>query len=168
MRGVRARGACEGGVRGVRARGACEGCALLRRRGVQPGVGPTARAPTRWCRFDHVQTTSLLPALGRQSYTNPHSALRTPQSAIRNPHSALRTPQSALRTPQGWTLRKRVERFVKVWLCRLDGAGISCLPPAAYARRFRERVVEVIFDAPLSPLMEAILMGSPQPNALVE
>ena len=49
---------------------------------------------------------------------------------------------------QVWSVRKRLERFAKIWLRCKPGAGISATPPLDYAQRFTERVVCDIFDAP--------------------
>ena len=48
---------------------------------------------------------------------------------------------------QRWTVRKRLERLAKSW--RRDAwAGISAVPPGEYAKRFTERVIFDVFDAP--------------------
>ena len=50
---------------------------------------------------------------------------------------------------QRWTVRKRLEHLAKTWLRCANGQGISAIPPASYARRFTERVIYDVFDAPL-------------------
>ncbi|RHY26150.1 hypothetical protein DYB32_007847, partial [Aphanomyces invadans] len=41
---------------------------------------------------------------------------------------------------QTWTWQKRVERWWKVFVLRLDGRGISAAPPALYATRFQAKM----------------------------
>ena len=54
---------------------------------------------------------------------------------------------------QPWGLSKRAEQWAK-WLLCYDVRGVSAAPPAAYAARFRQRVVTDCFDAPLADLAE--------------
>ena len=49
---------------------------------------------------------------------------------------------------QRWTLRKRFEHMAKTYLRCTDAHGISAVPPAEYAKRFTERVIYDVFDAP--------------------
>ncbi|CAK4663863.1 hypothetical protein LEN26_000627 [Aphanomyces euteiches] len=42
---------------------------------------------------------------------------------------------------QRWNLRKRIEHFVRVYLCGQDKHGISVVNPKVYAERFQKRVV---------------------------
>ena len=43
---------------------------------------------------------------------------------------------------QQWTLKKRAERILKMAVRCQRSDGFSAIPPAAYGRRFRERIVE--------------------------
>ena len=54
---------------------------------------------------------------------------------------------------QPWGLSKRAEQWAK-WLLCYDVRGVSAAPPAAYAARFRQRVIADCFDAPLADLAE--------------
>lgn len=48
---------------------------------------------------------------------------------------------------QQWNLRKRIERFIRVYIMRNDRHGVSVAPARAYANRFRQRVVnDLIYD----------------------
>lgn len=47
---------------------------------------------------------------------------------------------------QGWTWKKRIERFFKVYCQFKDGNGISALPPVPYADRFMRRCVLDTFE----------------------
>ncbi len=47
---------------------------------------------------------------------------------------------------QEWTWQKRLERFAKMYLWRLDGDGLSALPPESYAKRFWRRCVLDTFE----------------------
>lgn len=49
---------------------------------------------------------------------------------------------------QRWTVTKRLERYVKIWLKCANGEGISAVPPAEYAKRFTDRVISDVFDSP--------------------
>jgi hypothetical protein len=50
---------------------------------------------------------------------------------------------------QRWTISKRFEHYAKSWARCLNAHGISAVPPAEYARRFSERVIYDVFDAPV-------------------
>lgn len=47
---------------------------------------------------------------------------------------------------QGWTVKKRLERFAKVFLQGKDGDGLSAMPPDDYAVRFYRRCVIDVFE----------------------
>ncbi len=47
---------------------------------------------------------------------------------------------------QGWTWKKRIERFLKIYFQLKDGDGISALPPSPYADRFLKRCVLDTFE----------------------
>lgn len=49
-------------------------------------------------------------------------------------------------TLQEWNLAKKVERFYKVYICGLDGAGISAIEPRKYQERFMQRAVRDVFE----------------------
>uniref|UniRef100_M4B9H5 PIPK domain-containing protein n=1 Tax=Hyaloperonospora arabidopsidis (strain Emoy2) TaxID=559515 RepID=M4B9H5_HYAAE len=53
---------------------------------------------------------------------------------------------------QQWNFRKRVERFVRVYILLQDRLGISVANPRQYADRFQQRVIkELIYDAAALP-----------------
>ncbi|RHY09263.1 hypothetical protein DYB25_005869 [Aphanomyces astaci] len=45
---------------------------------------------------------------------------------------------------QTWTWQKRMERWWKVYVLRLDGRGISAAPPAPYAARFQTKMRDIL------------------------
>ena len=45
---------------------------------------------------------------------------------------------------QRWTLKKRLEWWVKTRVLRQDRDGISCVPPAQYARRFMDKMADLL------------------------
>lgn len=47
---------------------------------------------------------------------------------------------------QEWNLKKKLERFVKIFFKRLDPQGISAMEPRAYQDRFMRNVVYDVFD----------------------
>jgi hypothetical protein len=46
---------------------------------------------------------------------------------------------------QEWSLSKRLEQLVRVWLLGQCAEGISCAPPDVYAARFQSKIGSV-FD----------------------
>ncbi|RHY29958.1 hypothetical protein DYB32_004742 [Aphanomyces invadans] len=59
---------------------------------------------------------------------------------------------------QTWTLQKRMERFVKVHLRRVDGDGLSAIAPDKYKKRFQAKMAEI--------LNVGHLIGTPQQRDL--
>lgn len=47
---------------------------------------------------------------------------------------------------QEWTLTKQLERFIKVYIYRWDGDGISAMNPQDYSKRFLRRCVIETFE----------------------
>jgi 1-phosphatidylinositol-4-phosphate 5-kinase len=47
---------------------------------------------------------------------------------------------------QEWNWKKRIERYFKVYLKRLDGNGLSAIQPTIYAQRFWKRCVLDTFE----------------------
>lgn len=47
---------------------------------------------------------------------------------------------------QEWTLKKRLERAIKVYLYRNDADGISAMQPLDYQKRFLRRCVMDVFE----------------------
>jgi 1-phosphatidylinositol-4-phosphate 5-kinase len=45
---------------------------------------------------------------------------------------------------QTWTWRKRLERFWKIYVLRLDGDGLSAAPPKQYAERFQRKMRDIM------------------------
>jgi len=74
-------------------------------------------------------------------------------------------------TLQTWSMRKRLERLLKVWCWgpgRRDPNGLSCMEPHAYAKRFRRRVREVVehdFVRQIAPPLTHRALGAHQDAA---
>ncbi len=43
-----------------------------------------------------------------------------------------------------WTVKKRLERWIKTALWPNHADGISCMPPAEYAARFKRKIREIV------------------------
>ena len=48
---------------------------------------------------------------------------------------------------QSWSLKKRIERFLKVYVKQKPARGISCAPPEEYKQRFQKKISEIIEHA---------------------